>query len=113
MKQAILVRHDLKLSRGKMAAQAAHASVEATLRSIKETVKSWHDEGMKKVVLRVESKEQLFEYQQKAKAKGLVASVITDAGHTHVAPGTVTCMAIGPAKDSEIDAVVHDLKLYP
>ncbi len=43
-KQVILVRQDLKLPKGKMAAQVAHASVEAVLKSDKKTVESWRDE---------------------------------------------------------------------
>jgi len=98
MKQVILVRKDLKLQKGKMAAQVAHASVEATLRAKKDVVKAWRAEGMKKIVLKVPDKKTLFLYEQKAKEAGLVTAIITDAGKTHIAPGTVTCMAIGPDK---------------
>ncbi|MFP4118249.1 MAG: aminoacyl-tRNA hydrolase, partial [Candidatus Woesearchaeota archaeon] len=79
MKQTIIVRADLKLPKGKLAAQVAHASVEAVLRSSKDKVDEWHSQGQKKIVLKVEDEKQLLEYQQKAKAKGLVASLITDA----------------------------------
>ncbi|MBD3318748.1 peptidyl-tRNA hydrolase [Candidatus Woesearchaeota archaeon] len=113
MKQAILVRHDLKLSRGKLAAQAAHASVEAVLRSTKEQIKNWHREGMKKIVLKVPTKDILYKYIQLAKDAGLTTAIITDAGHTHVAPGTVTCAAIGPDDEEKIDRVVGELSLYP
>ncbi|MFP4118365.1 MAG: peptidyl-tRNA hydrolase, partial [Candidatus Woesearchaeota archaeon] len=50
-------------------------------------------------------------YQQKAKAKGLVASLITDAGKTVVAPGTKTCIALGPDKEELIDFVTSELKM--
>jgi PTH2 family peptidyl-tRNA hydrolase len=112
MKQVILVRHDLKLKKGKMAAQAAHASVEAVLRSHKDKIKPWHQSGMKKIVLKVSSVEELYQYNDLAKQAGLVTAVITDAGHTHVAPGTVTCMAIGPDDDDAIDNITGDVALY-
>ena len=51
-KQVILVRQDLQLPKGKLAAQVAHASVEAVLRSDKTVVKNWRAEGMKKIVLK-------------------------------------------------------------
>ena len=51
LKQTILVRADLKLPKGKLGAQTAHASVEATLRSDKDVVKEWRGEGMAKIVL--------------------------------------------------------------
>lgn len=111
MKQTIIVRNDLKLPKGKMAAQVAHASVEAVLRSSSEKVNIWHNEGMKKIVVKVNDEKELLEYQQKAKAKGLVASLITDAGKTVVAPGTKTCIAIGPDKEELIDSVTSELKM--
>lgn len=110
-KQAILVRSDLKMGKGKIAAQAAHAAVEAALKADKSDLKAWRAEGMAKIALKVNSKEELFKYQQMAKQAGLVTAVITDAGHTQVAPGTVTCMAIGPGPEETVDTVIKNLKL--
>jgi PTH2 family peptidyl-tRNA hydrolase len=111
-KQVILLRKDLKLSVGKAGAQIAHASTEAVLKSEQSAVEAWNYEGSKKVVLRVESEQELLEYQQKAKVKGLVATLITDAGRTAIKPGTKTCLAVGPAEEERIDAVTGDLKMY-
>lgn len=110
-KQAILVRNDLKLPKGKLAAQAAHAAVEAVLRSDKDIVTKWRNDGMEKVVLKVADEKELRKYIQIAKDQGLKTSTITDAGHTVVEPGTTTCGAIGPAKETEIDLVCGKLKL--
>ncbi|MBI2656920.1 peptidyl-tRNA hydrolase, partial [Candidatus Woesearchaeota archaeon] len=52
-KQVILVREDLKLPKGKLAAQSSHASVDATLKSDKNIVDLWKKEGGKKIVLKV------------------------------------------------------------
>jgi len=111
-KQVILVRQDLKLTKGKMAAQAAHASVEAVLKSDKKVVAKWRSQGMKKVVLKVQDKTELLKYKQLAKDYGLVAALITDAGHTHIAPGTMTCLGIGPEKEKEINEVTGKLKMF-
>ena len=113
-KQVILVRADLKLPKGKMAAQAAHASVECVLKLMKENkdvVSAWRKEGMKKIVLKVKDEKDLYKYAQLAKDQGLMTAIITDAGHTVVEPGTVTCCGIGPADEKEIDAVVGKLEL--
>ncbi|MGM5484774.1 MAG: peptidyl-tRNA hydrolase Pth2 [Nanobdellota archaeon] len=110
-KQAILVRQDLKLPKGKLAGQAAHASVEAALKSAKEKVRGWRSEGQKKVVLKVPDRQSLHKYNQMAKDLGLTSSLITDAGHTVIAPGTETAVAIGPDKESEIDKIINELKL--
>ena len=110
-KQVILVRQDLNLPKGKMSAQVAHASVEAVLRSGKETVKKWRSEGMKKVVLKVKDLKELYKYKQDAEEKGLIIAMITDAGLTTLPPGTTTCLAIGPDKEEVIDEVTGELKI--
>jgi PTH2 family peptidyl-tRNA hydrolase len=111
-KQVILLRKDLRLPVGKAGAQVAHASTEAALRSSQSAVEAWNSEGSKKVVLKVESEDELLEYQQKAKAKKLVTALITDAGRTVVAPGTKTALAIGPAEEEKIDAVTGGLRMF-
>ena len=110
-KQAILICQDLNLPKGKMAAQAAHASVEAVLRAKKELVKSWRAEGMGKIVLKVKDEKELYKYIQQAKDEGIITSIITDAGHTVVEPGTVTCGAIGPDTAENVDRIISELKL--
>ncbi|MFH1316365.1 MAG: peptidyl-tRNA hydrolase Pth2 [Candidatus Woesearchaeota archaeon] len=111
MKQVILVRQDLKLPKGKLAAQVAHASTEAVLRTSKEKVKKWQMHGSKKVVLKVKDEKELIEHNQRAKDYGLVTALITDAGHTTVAPGTRTCVGIGPDDEDKIDLVTGELKM--
>jgi PTH2 family peptidyl-tRNA hydrolase len=110
-KQVILVRDDLKLSKGKMSAQVAHAAVDAVTLSDAEDVMKWRSEGMKKSVLKVKDLAELTHYEQKATKSGLVVAVVTDAGHTHLEPGTITCMAIGPHDEKRIDEVTGNLKL--
>lgn len=110
-KQVILVRQDLKLPKGKMAAQAAHASVEAVLKSDDEIIRDWRNEGMKKIVLKVENEKELIKFFQTAKDKGIIASLITDAGKTVVAPGTKTCVAIGPDDEEKIDSITSELAM--
>ncbi len=109
-KQVILVRDDLKMSKGKIAAQVAHACVEAVLRSDKVLVSKWRSSGMKKIVLKITSKEDLYKYMQFAKDSGLQTALITDAGKTEIAPMTPTCVAIGPDLEKKIDVITKDLK---
>ena len=111
LKQVILIRMDLKLPKGKAAAQAAHAAVEATLRSDDSLVQEWRSEGMKKVVLKVKDEKELVSFFQRAKDSELTAAMITDAGRTVVAPGTKTCVAIGPDDEEKIDAVTGSLSM--
>ena len=106
-----MVRMDLKLPKGKLAVQVAHASVEAVHRSDKDIVNHWRSEGMKKVVLKINDLNELHKYEQEAKNFGLVTAVITDAGLTTVDPGTTTCVAIGPDVATKIDKISGQLKI--
>lgn len=110
-KQLILVREDLKLPAGKLAAQVAHAAVECALRSDKTDLKEWRAEGMAKIVLKVKDLKDLQKFNQLGKDAGFVTALITDAGHTVVEPGTVTCLGIGPAKSELLDKLFGELKL--
>ena len=110
-KQVILVRHDLKLSKGKLAVQAAHASVAALLKSHKDDIAKWQSQGMKKAVLKVADLKELLDFKQRAEDAGLAVALITDAGRTHLEPGTVTCLGIGPDKEEKIDKITGHLKL--
>lgn len=110
-KQVILVRQDLKLPKGKLAVQSSHASVGALLKSHKDDIAKWKAEGMKKVVLKVKDLDELLKYKHMADDAGLVNSLIEDAGHTVLEPGTVTCLGIGPHREEKIDKVTGNLKI--
>lgn len=111
-KLTLVVRADLGMGRGKIAAQVAHAAVSAALASL-DTLdfRAWLRDGQPKVVLRVSSQEELHAIAEQAAARGLPVQVIHDAGRTQVAEGTPTCCAIGPAAASRIDAVTSELQL--
>jgi len=110
-KQVILVRTDLKLPKGKMAVQVAHASVDCVLHSVRGKVMRWRRQGGKKIVLKVRDQKELTSYFQEAKDAGLKAKLITDAGLTTVEPGTTTCCGIGPDISTKIDEITKDLKM--
>ncbi len=111
LKQVILVRQDLKLPKGKMAVQVAHASLDAVMKSDKNKVKAWLADGAKKVVLKVKDEDELLSYKQKAGKEKLVVALIRDAGKTVVEPGTITCLGVGPDEEFRIDKVTGKLKV--
>lgn len=113
-KMVILVRNDIKMTKGKIAAQVGHASVNCALSIKKKDPKvfdTWTMSGQTKVVLRVNSEEELFEFKAIADAQGLNNSVIRDAGRTQIEPGTYTCLGIGPAETTAIDKITGGLKM--
>ena len=110
-KQVILVRDDLKLPKGKLSAQVAHAAVDASTKSDRKIVDLWKKEGGKKIVLKVKDEKELLRYKQMAEDIGLKTALIVDAGHTVVEPGTITCIGIGPDEEEKINSVTGKLKM--
>lgn len=115
-KQVILIRTDLKMSKGKTAAQAAHASLDAALRVMQQdnvlrtrVLLNWRKEGAKKIVLKVADESSMFKLKTAAERAGIKVAIIKDAGLTEIPPGTYTALAIGPDKESKIDKIVGNL----
>jgi len=114
LKQAIVARSDIKMGKGKLAAQASHASLAAAEDAMKrreEWFQEWKSSGQRKVVLKVQSEEELQELYKRARSAKLPAALIQDKGLTQLEPGTVTCLGIGPGPDEDVDALTGKLKL--
>ncbi len=111
LKQVVLVRMDLKLSPGKLAAQVAHGAVESALKTDRKTIEQWLSHGAKKVVLKVQNESELKEYQKKLAHEKIRCALITDAGHTEIPAGTVTCLGVGPDLEEKIDNITGQLKM--
>ena len=114
-KLVIVVRTDLGISKGKMAAQVSHAAVNCSLQSKKSdfsNFKKWYADGQKKEVVKTINESSLRQLQQHASDISLTNSLITDAGLTEVPPGTVTCLGIGPATETKINEITGKLSLF-
>ena len=111
LKQVILVRGDLRLSAGKMSVQVAHASVDCAMKAGRKLIGDWLSTGGKKVVLEVAGEAELRKFMELAIMQKLKCSLVSDAGRTHLEPGTVTCLGIGPDNDDKIDSVTGNLKI--
>ena len=113
-KQVIVFRSDLKLSKGKIAAQAGHAAVSAAQETIKRH-RSWWEawlfEGQRKVAVKVKDEKELLELEEQAKELGLPNALIVDRGLTEIPPDTVTCLGIGPAPAEKVDRLTGKLPL--
>jgi len=108
--QYIIVNTSLGMGKGKIAAQCSHASVSVLDKADDETVYEWKSQGMKKVVLKVKTTEELLELFEKAKRK-LPCMLITDAGRTQIGAGSKTCFACGPVDEEEGRKYFGKLKL--
>lgn len=140
VKQIIVVREDLDMSRGKIASQAAHASMKALVDAMQRVdlpelietedgldevkrpslvldldsdkeLKAWLEGSFTKIVVYVKSEEKLMQLYEKVQKAGLRVSLIIDNGTTEFGGvKTKTCIAIGPHSAERIDPFT---KKYP
>ncbi|MEM2917618.1 MAG: peptidyl-tRNA hydrolase Pth2 [Candidatus Bathyarchaeia archaeon] len=113
-KQVLVIRADLGMSKGKIAAQAGHAAVSAAEEARKKWFDwwaAWLDEGQCKVAVKVKSESELLELERKARTLKLPHALISDRGLTELPPNTKTCLGIGPAPTAEIDKITGKLPL--
>ncbi|MFX0124707.1 MAG: peptidyl-tRNA hydrolase Pth2 [Candidatus Hodarchaeota archaeon] len=115
LKQVIVLRKDLHMSKGKAAAQASHAAVAASIKSKQEKPEQfslWWNTGQKKVVLSVDSEAELLSLESKLKSTGVILVKIDDAGRTQLPPGTTTALGIGPHAQKDVEELTSSLKLF-
>ena len=127
VKQVIVIRKDLEMPVGKLAAQVSHASTGAFLNhfyniddvlfprdveSCKNNVRPWLTDEFTKICLKVDSEEELLAVYEDCVENRIPHSLIKDAGHTVFTEPTLTCLGIGPFKSEEIDKITRHLKLY-
>jgi len=113
-KMVVVIRADLRMSTGKIAAQAGHAilgAVDIAYARNGEAVRTWRASGEAIICLRVESEAEFDNLIISARTSGLRCFVVSDAGRTEVASGTRTCFALGPNSIPIIDMITGHLKL--
>jgi PTH2 family peptidyl-tRNA hydrolase len=113
-KQVLVFRSDLKMGKGKIAAQAGHAAISAAQDAFvhhKKWWDAWMYEGQRKIAVKVEGEKELFELEEAAEDLGLPHALIVDRGLTQIPEGTITCLGIGPAPAEKIDRLTGKLKL--
>ena len=113
-----LVRQDLKMGAGKIAAQVAHAAIglyddilEGENIYQKTALNNWFNYGQKKVVLKVNDLNMMLEVVKKCKKLKLQYCLISDAGHTQIPEGSITVLGIGPDVSEKINDVTGTFKL--
>jgi len=114
----LVVRQDLGMGVGKIAAQVGHAVLGAYQNILesqeirhKEALFNWEECGQAKIVLKIKNKEEMLDVSKKAKQAGLNTYLVADAGRTQIEAGSLTVLAVGPAVSTDIDKVTGHLKL--
>jgi PTH2 family peptidyl-tRNA hydrolase len=123
VKQVIVIRKDLNMRKGKMIAQGAHASMKVFFDRLKPSengfsisltpeMQQWVQGDFRKIVVYVNSEQELLETYKQAVEANLPCALIQDNGLTEFKGiKTYTAVAIGPASDTDIDKITKDLPL--
>ncbi|KAI3327710.1 PTH2-domain-containing protein [Xylariaceae sp. AK1471] len=121
-KLVLVVRTDLGMTKGKIAAQCSHATL-ACYKTLSRSasrqptsaeakiLQRWERLGQAKIAVQVKSQDELLTLMGKARSLGITAEVIQDAGRTQIDPGSLTVLGVGPAPKSLVDQVTGGLKL--
>lgn len=127
VKQVIVIRKDLQMPAGKLAAQVSHASTGAFLKhfnnlggtltpkdkkSYGNNVDPWLQKEFTKICLKVDSEKELLEVYHNCLEANIPCALIKDAGHTVFSEPTLTCLGIGPFNSDDINTITGNLKLY-
>jgi PTH2 family peptidyl-tRNA hydrolase len=126
-KQILIVRRDLNMRTGKIAAQAAHASLSAILNlgeiecgnsppvlhiPLDDRTMQWITGSFTKICVYVNTEEELLALHEQALNAGLICSLIKDSGRTEFKGiPTHTVLAIGPDASDKIDPITGHLPL--
>lgn len=110
----LVVRNDLKMGKGKIAAQCGHAAVGAFqngMRRSPQLVRAWENAGCAKIAVKVDSESELMGILKIARERNLNTCLIRDAGRTQIEPNSKTVLGVGPALCRDIDQITGHLKL--
>ncbi|KAN0135552.1 Peptidyl-tRNA hydrolase PTH2 domain containing protein, partial [Lactarius tabidus] len=113
-KLVLVVRTDLKMTSGKIAAQCGHATLacyKALMKKNPKLVRHWEITGQAKIALRASSEDEILELEAIAKSLNLCARSIQDAGRTQIEAGSRTALGIGPAPVELVNQVTGHLRL--
>ncbi len=116
--QYIILRGDLGLPKGKIAAQAGHA-VQLAIRAVERSgderalryLGTWEAGSYTKIALKVAGPEDLDALCCRLAAAGVLHARVVDEGRTVIEPGTVTAVGLQPLPRSEAAAFVAGLRL--
>lgn len=125
VKQVIVVRHDLQMRKGKIAAQVAHAAMkflvdndesphpDQILVKLSPDEATWiRKQSFTKIVARCDSEDELNDLIMKANLAGIPVYPIIDAGRTEFnGEPTLTCASFGPCEAPALDRITGQLKL--
>jgi len=107
----LLVRDDIKMSKGKTAAQCCHAVQDLIIQCPKHILKQYTKNHNTKICLKIHDLEEMEEIINDCTKEGFLYCQVIDAGLTELQPNTATVLGIGPISKNKINPIVNQLKL--
>ena len=114
LKMVFVVNHGLKMGKGKIAAQVGHGAVMSVMKAgaKRQThLEAWLATGQKKICVKGDDADHLTRIEEQAKQHTVLTTRVHDAGHTQIPSGSFTILALGPAMESDLEAITGSLKL--
>jgi PTH2 family peptidyl-tRNA hydrolase len=110
----LVVNKELKMGKGKIAAQCSHAAVGCYKRAVKacpSAVRAWEQTGCAKIAVQCNRQDEMEEIMVKAYQMGIPCYLVEDAGRTQIAAGSRTVLGLGPAPVHVYEGLTSHLKL--
>lgn len=115
MQMIFCVRNDLKMGKGKIAAQVGHAVLGLYKQNLNDKnstmLEKWEATGQAKIVVKINSEKEMYNIFVKAQQMGISTHIVQDAGKTQIESGSNTVIAIGPDFKNRLNQVTGHLKL--
>tara|TARA_B100001778_G_scaffold334793_1_gene347844 strand:+ start:2034 stop:2453 length:420 start_codon:yes stop_codon:yes gene_type:complete len=114
VKMVFIINSELKMGKGKIAAQVGHAAVSSTLKSgdkTPELLEAWLASGQKKICVKGNDAEHLLQLEKQSSERDITTVKINDAGHTQIPSGSLTVLSLGPDMETNLNKITGDLKL--
>lgn len=105
----LIVRTDLKMSKGKIAAQCGHAVEFLTYLNFKKYKKFRFAYG--KIALQVKTETELEAIQNYCRENNIIHHQVIDAGRTQIPANSKTVLGIGPIPKDLVPEIISNLKL--
>lgn len=108
----LVIRNDLKMSKGKVCAQCCHAAIGTYIKASVEAIKIWESQSTTKITVKVNSEDELLGLQLIVEDKNIPCHLVIDEGRTQIKAGSCTVLGIGPAPKTVLNEIIGHLKLY-
>ncbi len=114
LKMWLAVRQDIKMSKGKLAAQSGHAFGDLYLKArdqVPDLFRQYQEHATPKVTVKAKNADTMDRIAAECLTAGICYEWVRDAGRSELEPGTLTVIAFGPAYLDELPKFLQRLQV--